>query len=107
MVGYKVDNHFQTGIVCTLYQCFEFIHPAGHVYGQVRVDIVVIGNSIRATGMSFDYIRVVLWYTVGRIVGIVRMLYHAGIPHVGSAKALDRIKHRGGDVVELARAVFG
>ena len=46
------------------------------------------------------------WYAVGGVVGVVRMLYNAGIPHMGGAELAYALKHACGDVVELAGAVL-
>ena len=46
MIGHKVDDDLQPGLMGALYQLFELLHTQLHVDSQVRVYVVVVGNGI-------------------------------------------------------------
>ena len=105
VVGHEVDDHAHAGVVCTLYKSLELVNAARYVYGEVGVDVVVVGDGVGAAGMAFDYVRGVARYAVGGVVGVVGVLKHTGIPHVCGSETSDRVKYGGCDVVEFARTV--
>ncbi len=106
MIGHEVDNHLKTGLVAALYQGLEFFHSLGHIHGKVGVYVVVVGYGIRATGFSFYYVPVVTRYAICRIVGVVAMFNHTGIPHVSGAECFYRSEDVFVYVVQLSRAVL-
>ena len=50
MVGHKIDDDTEFGIMCALYECFKLLHALGFILRQIRIDIVVIGDCVRRSG---------------------------------------------------------
>ncbi len=93
MVGDEIDYHFQAGAVCAFYQCFEFGHAVGYVFSQIRIDIVVIGDCVRTSGMAFDYMRIIFWNAERCVVGVVRMFDYTGVPDVCGPEVFDFLEY--------------
>ena len=106
MVGHKVDNHFKPGLMRALHKRFKLGHALRHIDSQIRVDVVIITDSIRAARLAFHDMRILAPYAKRGIVGIVGMLYHAGIPYVRGSQILYSLKNGRINVVELSRAVL-
>ena len=107
VVGHEVDDNFQPGAVSTSHQGFELFHAMRHAHGQIGVDVVVVGDGIRAAGLTFNYIGIVHGDAEARVVGRMGMLNHTGVPHVGGTKLANLFQHLGRDGIELTTAIFG
>ncbi len=102
MVWHKVDNHFKPGLMRALHKCLKLGHTLRHIDSQIRVDVVIITDSIGATGLAFHDMRILAPYSERGIVGVVGMLYHAGIPYVRGSQILYSPKNSRINVVELS-----
>ena len=60
VVGHKVDEYTESGVVGAFDKGFELLHTLGFVLCQVGIDIVIIGDGIRRTGFAFGDSRVVV-----------------------------------------------
>ena len=60
MVGHKVDEYTESGVVGAFDKGFELQHTLGFVLRQIRIDIVVVGDGVRRTGFAFGDSRVVV-----------------------------------------------
>ena len=107
MVGHKVDDDLQPGLVRTLHQLLELLHALLDVDSQVGVYVVVVGDGIGRTCPAFHHGRMLAWNAVLRVVGRRGMADDAGVPHVADAHLGDALQHSGGEVGHLAATVVG
>ncbi len=88
MVGHEVNDNFHTLFVGALHQVVEFIEPLVDIHRQVRVDVVVVGDGVRAAGVPLYHMRVVAPDAVCGVVGVVRVFDYAGVPYMCDAEVL-------------------
>ena len=86
MIGHKVDNHLESLAVTAGNEVFEFGHARRHIFGEIRVNVVIVSYGIRAAGMSFDHVGVITYDAISGVVGVVGVLYDAGIPYMGDSE---------------------
>ena len=78
--------------MAAFYEVSELLHASSFVLAEVRVNIVVVGDSVWATSFAFDDGR-----------GIVLrggMANNACVPHMRSAQVADSAQGFGGDGVQ-------
>ena len=107
MVGHKVHDDAQAGLVGAHDKLFELLHPLFHLHCQIGIHVVVVLNGIRASGLTFHHHGVVTTDAEVRVVGLRGMLYDAGVPHVGDAEILDFAKGFRREVGHRAASVLG
>ena len=98
MVGHKVYDHLQIGLMAAFYQVGEFLHSLALVLAKIRINVVVICDSIRATCLAFDNSR--------SVVLCSSMTYHASVPHMRSAQVADSAEGFGSDGVKGATTIL-
>ena len=87
MIGDKVHNNFHACMMGARNQALPLLHTFFHVYGKVRIHIVIIGDSIRRARFSFHHFRMLTWYAVTlRIVRCGCMTNYTREPHVRDAQ---------------------
>ena len=89
MIWNKVHNHFHSGFVCSLHKSQPFIHSVRYVLGQIRIDVVVVLDSIRRAGFALHNSRMVATNAIVGIIGLSGMFNDAGVPHVRCTQTLD------------------
>ena len=78
--------------MATLYKIGELLHAASFVLAEVRVNIVVVGDSVWATCLAFDDGRGVILRS-----GVAN---DACVPHMRCAQVADSAQGFGGDGVQ-------
>ena len=106
VVGYKVDNHLQSGLVCALYQRLKLLHALLYVLGQIRVDIIVVGNGVRRTSLTFHHRSVLTWNAVLGVIGLRCMSDNTCVPNMAHAHLLDSFQGFGREVVQFSATVL-
>ena len=106
MIGYKIDNHFQTSLVGTVDEILEFLHTVFHFHGQIRIYIVVILDSIRRTGLTFNNCRMILLNAVSAVIGLRGMFDNSRVPNVCCSQMFDFIQCFCRKIGHLATSVF-
>ena len=106
VVGHKVDDDLHVGLMGALHQGLEFGHTAGHVDGQVGVDVVIIGDGIGRTGLAFRHRGVLPGNAVAGIVGGGGVTDDASVPDMGESHAPDAAQTHRIEIVHLAHAVL-
>ena len=107
MVRHKVDNHLQSGLVCALYQRLKLLHALLYVLGQIRVDIIVVGNGVRRTSLTLHHRSVLTWNAVLGVIGLRCMSDNTCVPNMAHAHLLDSIQGFGREVVQFSATVLG
>ena len=87
MVWHKIYYNLHAGGMRTLHQRLEFLHAVRHIYGKVGVNVVIVADSIGTARMAFYHMRIVTRDAIGSVIGVVRVLYHARIPHMCGTKS--------------------
>ena len=85
VVGHKVDDHLQTGLMRSRHQSFELLHSIGHLVGQIRINIIVVLYGIRRSSLSLHDRRMVFTNAILGVICFCRMLNHACVPNVCNA----------------------
>ena len=98
MIGHEINDHLEIGLVAAFYQVGEFLHSLALVLAKIRVNVVVIGDSIRAACLAFD--------NSGSVVLCGGMAYDACIPNMRSAQIANGTKGFWGDGVQGATTIF-
>ena len=106
VVGHEVDDDLQASLMAACHQLFKLLHALFHVDSQVGVNVVVVGDGIRRTGLALHHGRMLAGNAIGCVVGLRGMADNAGIPHVGDAHGSDVLQHLRCEVVQLATAVL-
>ena len=88
-------------------QLFKLLHTIVDIVGQIRVDVVVINNSIWRARLALDDGWMLAWNAVSGIVGCVGVAYQACIPHVRITLGTQAMQQIVRKEAHLARAVFG
>jgi len=57
MIGNKVDYDLQTGIMRPCHKFLELCNSGGRIVCKVWIDIVIVTDRIRGSGLSFDKLR--------------------------------------------------
>ena len=98
MVRHEVYDYLQIGLVTAFYQVGEFFHSLALVLTKIRVNVIVIGDSVWTTCFAFDNGRSVVLRS--------SMTYHACVPHMRSAQVADSAEGFGSDGVKGATTIF-
>ena len=69
VVGHKVDDDLKTCLVGAGYQCIELAHTLVYIYGQIGVDIVIVGDGIRRACPTLDHSRMLAGNAIGGVIG--------------------------------------
>ena len=88
MVGHKVHHHFHARLMNASQHRLKLCHSFIRANGEVRVNVVVILDSIRRAGPPFDHCAMVAWYSVVRVVSLGRMFYKTCRPDMSYAHCL-------------------
>ena len=106
MVGHEVDDDLQSCLVGTPHQSTKLLHAARHVFGQVGVDVVIVGNGVGRPCASLHDRRVLAGNGVGRVIGGGGVADDSCVPNMRNAQAAHLAQHLGIDVVHLPRTVL-
>ena len=106
VVWHKIDDDFEPGIVCTAYQRLKLGHAVGHAFGQVGVDIVIIGDGVWRPCLAFHNRWMVGRQPIPGVIGLRGMANDSRIPHMTYAHLTHGGKLRSTDGVEFATTVF-
>ena len=82
MIGYEINDHLQSCLMCTLHKLLKFLHTSININGQVRINVVVVGNGIRRTGLALNNGSMLAGNTILGIVRLRGMTDNARIPHM-------------------------
>ena len=89
VIGHKVHDETQSGLVCAAHEGFKFSHAVFGTYSQVGVDVVIVFDGIGRTGTAFDDVGIVAAYAIGRIVRLGGVFKQARVPNMGEAVVVD------------------
>ncbi len=87
VIGDKVDDGFETGLVRAVQQGLELFHPAGFLVCQIRVYVKVIRYGIGTSGIPFHHL----------FACRCGMAYYACVPDITGTEPLDVFKGPGVD----------
>ena len=82
VIGYEVDYHLEACAVSACDKLLEFVNTPVDVNGQVGVDVIIVGDGVRAAGFTLDNMRIMAWNAVLGIVGCMSVLDNTGIPYM-------------------------
>ena len=106
VVRHEVDDDLQSCLVGTPHQCTKLLHAARHVFGQVGVDVVIVGDGVGRPCASLHDRRVLAGNGVGRVIGGGGVADDSCVPNMRNAQAAHLAQHLGIDVVHLPRTVL-
>ena len=106
VIGYKVDNHFQSCLVRSLYKAVEFQHALRDIDSQIGVDVIVILYGIWAPGTAFYDCRMIACDAVWRLVRLGGVLYQSCKPYMRVAVGLDATQHGLRKAIEFCTTVL-
>ncbi len=106
MIGYKIYENIQTGIMRTRNQFFKFLHSFLHIYRQIRIHIVTIPYCIGRARFPFYNLGKLPRNTVFGIIGGRSMGKHPNIPNMGITRFFQFVEHYVGDIVKFTRPIF-
>ena len=107
MVGHEVDNYLQACIMGTLNQLFKLLHALLYIDGQVWVNVVVVGDGIWRTCLTFHHSGMLAWNAKLAIVGLSSMADNSGIPHMAYSHLGYVLQHFWRKVCQFSTTVFG
>ena len=58
MVGDKVDDYLQSGLMATGHQTLKLLHAPVHLVGKVRVNVIIVGDGIGRAGHTLHHLGV-------------------------------------------------
>ena len=58
MIGNKIHDHLEPGVVSALDQRLKFSHAVLHVDGHIGTHIIIVTNGIGRAGLAFHHMRV-------------------------------------------------
>ena len=94
----EVYDNFQIIVVGTLYQFGKLLHTATFVLAEVRVDVIIIGDSVWATCFAFD--------NCGCVVLRGGMADDTCVPHMRSAQVANSAKGFRGDSIQGSTTIL-
>ena len=106
VVGNEVDEYFHSGLVGPLHERVELLEASGDVHGKRRIDVIVVLDGVRRSGLSLDHMLVVGLDAEDGKVGHRGHLQDSGVPNGIDSQLCDFAKDFGGEVGELAGAVL-
>ena len=106
MIGYEINNDFQTNIVGAANEQLEFLHTVVRMLGDIGIYIIIVFDGVRTSCHTLHHRRVVGSYTILGIICLVSMLNNTCVPNMSSTKALDLLKGLGGEVNHSAATVL-
>ena len=79
----------------------------GHIDGEVRVDIIIVGNGIRRACLTLHHTRMLRRKAVVGIVGLSGMTDDSRLPHMRHTKLLDSLQTILINISEFSTTIFG
>ena len=107
MVGNKVNDHLHASLMDALHQLLKLTHALLDINGQVRINVIVIGNGIGRAGLTLHNGRMVGRNAVASVIGKRSMTNDSRQPKMTDAHLPYLLQHGGCQVVQLATTVFG
>ena len=106
VIRHEVHDHIHAALMCTLYQCLEFLDALVDILGYIGIYVIVVSDGVWRPCLALDDVGIVARYAVACVVGSMGMLYDACVPYCGHSQLLDGAEHGGSYVVHLARSVL-
>ena len=107
MIGYKIYDDLQTGLVSAFHQLFKLMHPQVDISSQVWVYIIIVGYGIGRASPTLHDGGMLTGNAVGRIVGLGSMTNDTCIPNMTDSHGRDILQHFRCEVSHLATTVIG
>ena len=105
VVGHEVDDDLHAGLVCAVDEQLELVHAPVDVVGQIRIDVVVVCDSIGRSCHALHHGRMLSRYAMLAVVGSGGVADDARIPHMGEAHVVDAAQPFRVEVTHLSRPV--
>ena len=107
MVRHEVDNHLQSCLMRTLHQLLKLLHTLIDIYCQIRIYVVIVGDGIGGTSLSFHDSSMLTRNTISTIVCRRGMTDDTCIPDMTHAHTCDFFQYFLREISHLATAVLG
>ena len=106
MVWNKVYNNFHSCLMGTFYQILKLIHAAVYIYRKIRIDIIIVSNSIRRACLTFNNRRMLAGYPKRRIISSACVPYNTRIPYMAYSHILNLTQPLPIKVIQLTRTIL-
>ena len=107
MVRHKVDDDFHPSEMRAADKLLKLTHAIGHVNGKVRIDVIIVYDSVWRTCFALDHRSMLPWYAILCVVCRRGMSQQACIPDMGKAHLMDFPQAHGVEIVHLPHSILG
>ena len=106
MIRHEIHDDLHACLVGTLDETLPLRHTHTHVFCQVGIDVIVVGDGVRRTSLALHHLSMLSWNAIGRVVCLRSMTNDTGVPNMREAHIMNTSQDGVIKMIQFSTTVF-